>query len=99
MRTITALQIYEPVEILFPATMLEQGNVSTLFALIRQQFPNIDLVSVKRKYFNESKGRMGRGRGRGGMIRDQVAVSAVSLFRRAGVHSPSLCGRLQGCRA
>ena len=39
-----------------PNTACENGNMSTLYKLLSDQFPNASLSTVQRKYFNEAKG-------------------------------------------
>jgi len=41
-----------------PNTACEAGNMTKLFQLISEQFPDTNLATVQRKYFNESKGTL-----------------------------------------
>ena len=39
-----------------PITACENGKAAPLFKAIVEQYPNITVTTVQRKYFNESKG-------------------------------------------
>ena len=39
-----------------PNTACENGNMTTLFKFLSDQFPHTNLSTVQRKYFNEAKG-------------------------------------------
>ncbi|PVD38561.1 hypothetical protein C0Q70_01177 [Pomacea canaliculata] len=54
-KTMTKLQILKPLEIILPHTVCESGNSSKLFKMISDQFPNTNISSVQRRYFNETK--------------------------------------------
>ncbi|XP_056388656.1 mutS protein homolog 4 isoform X2 [Hyla sarda] len=55
-KVITKLQILAPLEILMPNTACENGKTTELFRLINENFKDVSLTSVQRKYFNETKG-------------------------------------------
>ncbi|CAL1543667.1 unnamed protein product, partial [Lymnaea stagnalis] len=55
-KTLSKLQYINPKEIILPNTVCETGNNSKLFSQIKKQFPNLQITSVHRRYFNESKG-------------------------------------------
>lgn len=44
-------------QIIVPNTSCENGNMSKLFKLISDHYQNINISTVQRKYFNESKGK------------------------------------------
>lgn len=49
-------RIQRPMQIIMPSTACENGKMSHLYQLIRDRFPDIELMTVPRKYFNEAKG-------------------------------------------
>uniref|UniRef100_A0A7M5XGZ2 Uncharacterized protein n=1 Tax=Clytia hemisphaerica TaxID=252671 RepID=A0A7M5XGZ2_9CNID len=55
-KVLTKIQVLQPNEIIMPTTACENGNMSPLFEAISQQNPHINLTTVQRKYFNETKG-------------------------------------------
>ncbi|XP_041374859.1 mutS protein homolog 4-like isoform X2 [Gigantopelta aegis] len=55
-KTVTKLQILQPLEIIMPNTACESGNMSKLFKLITDHFQYTSVSTVQRKYFNETKG-------------------------------------------
>ncbi|KAH3873388.1 hypothetical protein DPMN_036623 [Dreissena polymorpha] len=57
-KTITKLQIAQPLEIIFPNTACESGTMTNLSKIVTEQFPNTTISTVQRKYFNETKGLM-----------------------------------------
>ncbi|XP_065062866.1 mutS protein homolog 4-like [Rhopilema esculentum] len=56
MRLLTKLNILSPIEILMPSTACENGKMATLFDLLRERYPNTNLTTVQRRYFNETAG-------------------------------------------
>lgn len=55
-KTITKLQILQPIEIIVPNTACENGTMTKLLKLINDQFQNTSISTVQRKYFNETRG-------------------------------------------
>lgn len=55
-RTLAIMQLLNPLEILLPSTLCERGNSSKLFGQLTKHFPNVQISSVQRRYFNESCG-------------------------------------------
>ncbi|KAK3612393.1 hypothetical protein CHS0354_031987 [Potamilus streckersoni] len=55
-KTVTKIQILHPLEILFPNTACEAGSTSKLFKVISDDFQNVSISTVQRKYFNETRG-------------------------------------------
>jgi len=55
-KVLTKVQIIQPVEIIIPNTACENGNMSSLFGMIKEAFPYVTLTTVQRKYFNETSG-------------------------------------------
>ena len=51
-----------PSQIIMPNTACEGGNMTKLFKLTGEQFPESNLATVQRKYFNETKGFDERGK-------------------------------------
>ena len=43
------LQIYNPAEIIVPSTVSSDGAMSTLVSVLKEQFPQTTIQSVKRK--------------------------------------------------
>ncbi|XP_072181746.1 mutS protein homolog 4-like [Diadema setosum] len=52
----TKLQVLQPVEIIMPHTACEGGAMTKLFKLVTDNFQNLEVTTVQRKYFNETKG-------------------------------------------
>lgn len=44
------------VQVIMPNTACDGANVTRLYKMIGDQFPTSNLVTVQRKYFNETKG-------------------------------------------
>ncbi|XP_041927932.1 mutS protein homolog 4 isoform X2 [Alosa sapidissima] len=55
-KVVTKLHILMPLEILMPDTVSEKGKGTKLYNLITENFQNVTLTTVQRKYFNERKG-------------------------------------------
>ncbi|KAM4654927.1 mutS protein homolog 4 isoform 1-T1 [Amazona ochrocephala] len=55
-KVITKLKILTPLEILMSNTACDAGNTTKLFSLITEHFKNATFTTVRRKYFNETKG-------------------------------------------
>ncbi|XP_046376598.2 mutS protein homolog 4-like isoform X1 [Haliotis rufescens] len=55
-KTMTKLEILQPIEIIMPNTACETGNMTKLYTLINDHFQNSTVSTVQRKYFNETKG-------------------------------------------
>ncbi|XP_046863669.1 mutS protein homolog 4-like [Xenia sp. Carnegie-2017] len=55
-KVLTKLQVVQPVEIIIPSTAYDAGNMTKLCEVIADQFSNVSLTTVQRKYFNESQG-------------------------------------------
>ncbi|XP_019619725.1 PREDICTED: mutS protein homolog 4-like [Branchiostoma belcheri] len=55
-KTMTKINILQPIEIIMPNTACENGNMTKLFKLISDNFNNTNISTVQRKYFNETKG-------------------------------------------
>ncbi|XP_032883746.1 mutS protein homolog 4 [Amblyraja radiata] len=55
-KVITKLQILSPLEIIMPNTTCDKGGGTKLFTLVTENFKNVALSTVQRKYFNETKG-------------------------------------------
>ncbi|KAL5005729.1 hypothetical protein ScPMuIL_016887 [Solemya velum] len=55
-KTITKLQILQPLEIILPNTACENGTMTKLFKLLNDQYQHTNISTVQRKYFNETKG-------------------------------------------
>eukprot|EP01137_Pigoraptor_chileana_P020560 Opistho-2@83069 len=55
-KVMTKLEIYQPVEIIMPSTAFENGKMSKLYQLLSERFSGTNIVTVQRKYFNETKG-------------------------------------------
>jgi DNA mismatch repair protein MSH4 len=49
-------QIYQPIEIIVPSTASENAAMTKLVSILTESFPSANVVSVKRRYFNEEKG-------------------------------------------
>jgi len=48
-------------KIIMPNTACDGGNMTKLFKLVGEQFPETNLTTVQRKYFNETKGLLDVG--------------------------------------
>ncbi|MBN3298758.1 MSH4 protein, partial [Amia calva] len=55
-KIVTKLHILSPLEILMPDTASEKGKGTKLYNLITENFQNVALLAIQRKYFNERKG-------------------------------------------
>ncbi|XP_063040064.1 mutS protein homolog 4 [Engraulis encrasicolus] len=55
-KVITKLHVLAPLEILMPDTACDKGKSTKLYNLISENFQNVTLTTVQRKYFNERKG-------------------------------------------
>ncbi|KAM9008645.1 mutS protein homolog 4 isoform 4-T4 [Ara ararauna] len=55
-KVITKLKILTPLEIIMSNTACDAGNTTKLFSLITEHFKNVTFTTVRRKYFNETKG-------------------------------------------
>ncbi|XP_077189415.1 mutS protein homolog 4 isoform X2 [Paroedura picta] len=55
-KVITKLRILTPLEIIMSNTAYDTGNATKLFSLITENFKNVTLTTVQRKYFSETKG-------------------------------------------
>ena len=55
-KVLTKVQVIQPVEIIIPNTACENGNMSSLFSMMKETFPCVTLTTVQRKYFNETSG-------------------------------------------
>ena len=49
------------VQVIMPNTACDGANVTRLYKMIGDQFPTSNLVTVQRKYFNETKGELWSG--------------------------------------
>ncbi|RZF42657.1 hypothetical protein LSTR_LSTR001452 [Laodelphax striatellus] len=54
--TLTKVQIFNPIEILVPSTFAENSQAESLFSKLNDHFPQVNLTSVQRRYFNEREG-------------------------------------------
>ena len=55
-KTLSKLQHLNALEVIMPNTACEGGNISVLYKKISNSFQDVNLVTVQRKYFNETKG-------------------------------------------
>ncbi|XP_028395701.1 mutS protein homolog 4-like [Dendronephthya gigantea] len=55
-KVLTKLQVLQPLEVIIPNTACEAGKMTKLCEIITDQFSNVSLSTVQRKYFNESQG-------------------------------------------
>uniref|UniRef100_H2YI01 DNA mismatch repair proteins mutS family domain-containing protein n=1 Tax=Ciona savignyi TaxID=51511 RepID=H2YI01_CIOSA len=55
-KTMTKLQILSPIEIVFPSTMCDNGNMAQVFKFVNDNFQNSNITTVQRHYFNEGNG-------------------------------------------
>ncbi|XP_035226392.1 mutS protein homolog 4-like, partial [Stegodyphus dumicola] len=56
LRLAVQLNVIQPIEIIMPNTVLDYGTRTKLICRIRELFPELNVVTVQRKYFNEGKG-------------------------------------------
>nr|XP_042907671.1 mutS protein homolog 4 isoform X3 [Parasteatoda tepidariorum] len=55
-RLAVQLNVFNPLEVILSSTILESGAKSKLICRIQELFPEISIVTVQRKYFNETRG-------------------------------------------
>jgi DNA mismatch repair protein MSH4 len=55
-KVMTKLEVLNPIEIIMPNTVCEGATATKLYTMISNYCPHVNLATVQRKYFNESKG-------------------------------------------
>eukprot|EP01134_Creolimax_fragrantissima_P004626 CFRG4626T1 len=55
-KTITTVQMFNPMEIIMPNTACMNGKTSHMYRVLSENFPDVSIMTVSRSYFNESKG-------------------------------------------